>query len=123
MVRDRRVARIHWTTMEPAMKDDGQQIWSAVFLGTPIALLVVFMITAVPCLSAQTSTTGSIAGIVTDTSAAVGPGISFTSKNLNQRQLHFLKHRSARSGHQLSINYHKLSCQLFAASDAATTFI
>jgi hypothetical protein len=40
------------------MKDDGQQIWSAVFLGTPIALLVVFMITAVPCLSAQTSNHG-----------------------------------------------------------------
>jgi hypothetical protein len=44
--------------MEPAMKDGGQQIWTAVFLFMPIAVVLLFMITAVACLFAQTATTG-----------------------------------------------------------------
>jgi hypothetical protein len=48
--------------MEPAMKDGGQQIWAAVFLFVPIAVVLLFMITAVACLFAQTATTGYRAG-------------------------------------------------------------
>jgi hypothetical protein len=44
------------------MKDGGQQIWSAVFLAAPLALVVLFVITAVACLFAQTSPTGYRAG-------------------------------------------------------------
>src|SRR5579862_9079461 len=65
------------------MKDGGQQTWSAVFLCTPMALLIVFMMTAVASLFAQTSTTGDIAGVVTDPTAAVVTGVPITLKNVD----------------------------------------
>ena len=65
------------------MKDGGQQIWSVVFLCAPIALLAVFMIAAVACLFAQTSTTGYVAGTGTNPSAAAAPGMSVTGTNLD----------------------------------------
>src|SRR5580700_3450508 len=65
------------------MKGDGPQTWSAVFLFAPIALLVVFMMTAVASLFGQTATTGDIAGVVTDPSAAVVTGVPMTLKNVD----------------------------------------
>src|SRR6202046_2715645 len=65
------------------MKGDGPQTWSAVFLFAPIALLVVFMMTAVASLFGQTATTGDIAGVVTDPTAAVITGVPITLKNVD----------------------------------------
>src|SRR6202044_3468850 len=65
------------------MKGDGPQTWSAVFLFAPIALLVVFMMTAVASLFGQTATTGDIAGVVTDPTAAVVTGVPITLKNVD----------------------------------------
>ena len=65
------------------MKDGGQQTWSAVFLCAPMALLIVFMMTAVASLFAQTSTTGDIAGVITDPSAAVVTGAPIALKNID----------------------------------------
>jgi hypothetical protein len=65
------------------MKDGGQETWSAVFLCTSMALLIVFMMTAVASLFAQTSTTGDIAGVVTDPTAAIVTGVPITLKNLD----------------------------------------
>jgi Carboxypeptidase regulatory-like domain len=65
------------------MKDGRQRDWSAVLLCAPIVLLVVFMMTSVASLFAQTSTTGDIAGIVTDPSAAVVSGVSVTLTSLD----------------------------------------
>jgi hypothetical protein len=65
------------------MKDGGQQTWSAVFSWGPTALLIVFMMTAFASLFAQTSTTGDIAGVVTDPTAAVVSGAPITLKNVD----------------------------------------
>src|SRR5580698_2684994 len=65
------------------MKGDGPQTWSAVFLFAPIALLVVFMMTAVASLFGQTATTGDIAGVVTDPTAAVVTGVPIALKNVD----------------------------------------
>src|ERR1700723_728816 len=65
------------------MKGDGPQTWTVVFLFAPIALLVVFMITAVASLFGQTATTGDIAGVVTDPTAAVVTGVPITLKNVD----------------------------------------
>src|SRR5580700_3239003 len=65
------------------MKGDGPQTWTVVFLFAPIALLVVFMITAVASLFGQTATTGDIAGVVTDPTAAVVTGAPITLKNVD----------------------------------------
>ena len=65
------------------MKGDGQQTWSAVFLCAPIALLVVFMMTAVASLFGQTATTGDISGVVADPTAAVVTGVPITLKNVD----------------------------------------
>src|SRR5580704_5451397 len=69
------------------MKGDGPQTWSAVFLFAPIALLVVFMMTAVASLFGQTATTGDIAGLVTDPAAAVVSGAPITLKNVDTGSL------------------------------------
>ena len=64
------------------MKDGRQQIWSTVFLSAPIAVLVVFMITAVvACFFAQTATSGYIPGIGRDTNAVVVSGASLALAN------------------------------------------
>ena len=65
------------------MKGDGQQTWSAVFSCAPIALLVVFMMTAVASLFGQTATTGDISGVVADPTAAVVTGVPITLKNVD----------------------------------------
>src|ERR1700721_3351188 len=65
------------------MKGGGPQTWTVVFLFAPIALLVVFMITAVASLFGQTATTGDIAGVVTDPTAAVLTGVPITLKNVD----------------------------------------
>ncbi len=65
------------------MKGDGPQTWTVVFLFAPIALLVVFMMTAVASLFGQTATTGDIAGVVTDPTAAVVTGVPITLKNVD----------------------------------------
>jgi len=44
------------------MKDGSQQVWAAVFPFVPMAVVLLFMITAVACLFAQTATTGHRAG-------------------------------------------------------------
>src|ERR1700757_54421 len=44
-------------------------------------VVLVFVVAAVSGLWAQTSTTGAIAGVVTDPSAAVVSGVSITLKN------------------------------------------
>jgi Carboxypeptidase regulatory-like domain len=49
----------------------------------PVALMFIFVVMAVASLRAQTSTTGDIAGVVTDPTAAVVPGVSVTLKNVD----------------------------------------
>ena len=70
----------NWSTK---MKDGGQQQWSAASLCAAIALLVVFMMTGVASLFGQTATTGDIAGVVTDPTAAVVTGVPITLKNVD----------------------------------------
>src|SRR5580693_8150543 len=70
----------NWSTK---MKDGGQQQWSAASLCAPIALLVLFMMTGVASLFGQTATTGDIAGVVTDPTAAVVTGVPITLKNVD----------------------------------------
>src|SRR5579871_6018897 len=66
------------------MKNGGQQKWAHTYLFIPTALLsVFFVLMAVVSLWAQTATTGSISGGVTDPSAAVIAGVPVTLKNLD----------------------------------------
>src|SRR6201987_5581522 len=66
------------------MNHGGQQKWADTCLFIPTALLsVFFVLMAVVSLWAQTATTGSISGVVTDPSAAVIAGVPVTLKNLD----------------------------------------
>jgi Carboxypeptidase regulatory-like domain len=65
------------------MKGDGRNNWTPRKLYTPIALMFVLAVTAVASLRAQTSTTGDIAGVVIDPTAAIVPGVSITLKNID----------------------------------------
>jgi len=65
------------------MKDGNQQRRSITRLCASTAFIVVLMVTAVASMGAQTSTTGDIAGVVTDPTAAVVPGVSVTLQNLD----------------------------------------
>jgi len=65
------------------MKDGNQQQRSITSLCASTAFIVVLMVTAVASMGAQTSTTGDIAGVVTDPTAAVVPGVSVTLQNLD----------------------------------------
>lgn len=65
------------------MKDGGQQEWATNNLPTPMGLMFVLVVLAVTGLRAQTSTTGDIAGVVTDPTAAVVSGVSVTLKNID----------------------------------------
>src|SRR5579863_7299592 len=56
---------------------------STTYSCAPTVLVFVFMVMAVSSLWAQTSTTGAIAGVVTDPTAAVLPGVSVILKNLD----------------------------------------
>ncbi len=65
------------------MKDGNQQQRSITSLCASTAFIVVLMVTAVASMGAQTSTTGDIAGVVIDPTAAVVPGGSVTLQNLD----------------------------------------
>ncbi len=65
------------------MKDDDQRNCAPANLRAPLALMFVLAVITVASLSAQTSTTGAIAGVVTDPTAAVVSGVSVTLKNID----------------------------------------
>jgi len=65
------------------MKDDGQQRLATNNVYTSMALMFVLVVMAVTSLRAQTSTTGDIAGVVTDPASAVMSGVSVTLKNVD----------------------------------------
>ena len=60
-----------------------QQKWSTIYSYTLAVFVFVFLVMTVSSLWAQTSTTGAIAGVVTDPSAAVLPGVSVMLKNID----------------------------------------
>ena len=64
------------------MKDGDRQLRSNTFAQTHLLLLLVVLM-AVLRVGAQTSTTGDIAGVVTDPTAAVVPGAPITLKNVD----------------------------------------
>jgi hypothetical protein len=66
----------------------GQQKWSNIYSCAITVVVVIFVVAAVSSLLAQTSTTGAIAGVVTDPTAAVVSGVSVT--------LNFHKNKLAR---------------------------
>jgi carboxypeptidase family protein len=65
------------------MKDNDQKQCSNTNLCSAMAFIVLFVVTAVASLGAQTATTGDIAGVVTDPTAAVLSGVSVTLRNLD----------------------------------------
>jgi hypothetical protein len=65
------------------MRDGNQHNWGPATLRSPMAVMFVLAVMAVASLRAQTSTTGEIAGVVTDATAAVVSGVSVTLKNLD----------------------------------------
>src|SRR5260370_37025509 len=69
--------------VEHYMKDGGQQRWATNNLRTPTVLMFVLVVVAVTGLRAQTSTTGGIAGVVTDPTTAVVSGVSVTLTNVD----------------------------------------
>src|SRR5580704_15939761 len=60
-----------------------QQKWSTIYSYTLAVFVFVFLVMTVSSLWAQTSTTGAIAGVVTDPTAAVLPGVSVMLKNID----------------------------------------
>ena len=60
-----------------------QRKWSTSYSCALAVVVVVFVVMAVPNLRAQTATTGDIAGVVTDPSAAVVSGVSVKLKNVD----------------------------------------
>lgn len=66
------------------MKDSCQQNWANTRLFKSVALLsVLFALMTVASVWAQTATTGSISGVVTDPSAAVLAGVPVTLSNVD----------------------------------------
>jgi Carboxypeptidase regulatory-like domain len=65
------------------MKDNDLKQCSNNNLRAPVAFIILFVVTAVASLGAQTATTGDIAGVVTDPTAAVVSGVSVTLTNLD----------------------------------------
>src|SRR5580658_289554 len=59
------------------------QQWSTLYSYKLTVLVLVFSLMGISSLQAQTSTTGNIAGIVTDPTGAVVPGASVTLRNLD----------------------------------------
>jgi hypothetical protein len=59
------------------------EIVDALFVRAPAVVTVVFVVMAVASLRAQTATTGDIAGVVTDPTAAVVSGVSLRLKNVD----------------------------------------
>jgi len=64
------------------MKDNDQKQCSNINVRAAMAFIVLFVVTAVASLGAQTATTGDIAGVVTDPTAAVLSGVAVTLTNL-----------------------------------------
>ena len=64
------------------MIDGVQQRWSTTGLGLSLIVAIVLVMMTAAGVSAQTATTGDIAGVVTDPSSAVVPGVSVTLKNV-----------------------------------------
>src|SRR5580704_12398611 len=60
-----------------------QQKWSTIYSYKLTVLVLVFLVMTVSSLWAQTSTTGAIAGVVTDPTAAVLAGVSVMLKNVD----------------------------------------
>jgi Carboxypeptidase regulatory-like domain len=65
------------------MKDNDQKQCSNTNLCAAMAFMVLFVVTAVASLGAQTATTGDIAGVITDPTAAVLSGVAVTLTNLD----------------------------------------
>lgn len=65
------------------MKDGNRHNWRHSNLRVPMALMFAVAVMTVASLCAQTATTGDIAGVVTDPTAAVVSGASVTLKNLD----------------------------------------
>ena len=65
------------------MTNDDRQRWSTAFLFAPLVLVIVFLMTAVASIFAQTATTGDLAGLVTDPTAAVVTGVPITLKKVD----------------------------------------
>src|ERR1700739_2543431 len=64
--------------------NSGDQLkWSTPYSFVPAVVVVAFVVAAVSSLWAQTSTTGDIAGVVTDPTAAVVSGVSVKLKNVD----------------------------------------
>ena|ERR1700733_11387582 len=63
-------------------RSDHQQ-WSTLYSYKLTVLVLVFSLMGISGLWAQTSTTGNIAGVVTDPTGAVVPGASVTLRNLD----------------------------------------
>src|ERR1700739_3793025 len=64
--------------------DTGDQLkWSNPYSFVPAVVVVAFVVAAVSSLWAQTSTTGDIAGVVTDPTAAVVSGVSVKLKKID----------------------------------------
>ena len=59
------------------------QEWSTIYSYTLTVFMCAFLLMAVSSLWAQTSTTGAIAGVVSDPTAAVVSGVSITLKNVD----------------------------------------
>src|SRR5580693_7296584 len=60
-----------------------QQKWSTIYSYTLAVFVFVFLVMTVSSLWAQTSTTGAIAGVVTDPTGAVLPDVSVMLKNID----------------------------------------
>src|ERR1700722_15335857 len=60
-----------------------QKKWSTSYSCAPAVVVVAFLVVAVSSLWAQTATTGAIAGVVTDPTAAVVSGVSVKLKNVD----------------------------------------
>jgi hypothetical protein len=82
-------AIIMWTN--PA----DQKKWSTPYSCALAVFVVLVVVMAVPSLRAQTATTGAIAGVVTDPTAAVMSGISITLKNAHIGHCRGERHRWA----------------------------
>src|SRR5580704_5772065 len=93
------------------------QEWSTIYSYTLTVFVFVFLVVTVSSLWAQTSTTGAIAGVVTDPTAAVVPGVSITLKNVDTGSS-----ASTTSNAQGSYNFPLLSPGNYSVSANGTGF-
>src|SRR5580692_1562108 len=93
------------------------QEWSTIYSYTLTVFVFVFLVVTVSSLWAQTSTTGAIAGVVTDPTAAVVSGVSITLKNVDTGSS-----ASTTSNAQGSYNFPLLSPGNYSVSANGTGF-